>query len=435
MHKMIINNLGPIFHAELAYDQFMVLTGFQASGKSTIAKTFFYFKTVKDDVLSLIIKRASGFNKANQNPLKRHFQAMLREKFLNVFGSSMGMDKNMSIEYYYREDVFIKVRLENNPDSDLHPNYVWTDLSPGIEKWLGSYDSTLRQTSNAISDEEKQMIRLELSDIFCDEYETVFIPAGRSMITLLADQLNYLYSIMDDAQKRGIDFCTRSYLEYILKLKPEFEDGLEGLENNYPVKARKIKDRLKTAKALIQRILKGAYRYNQGNERLEINKKHYVKINFTSSGQQESLWILNLLFYYTLQNNPTFFIIEEPESHLFPEAQKSMIELIALVYNCGHNVLVTTHSPYILGSCNNLIYASQIAPDKQALAEKIINRLLWIKKEHINAWFVRDGNIQNCIDPDTGMVKNELIDEISNDINQEFDELLNIQTACGKAGE
>lgn len=66
-----------------------------------------------------------------------------------------------------------------------------------------------------------------------------------------------------------------------------------------------------------------------------------VKINFTSSGQQESVWILNLLFYYLLQKNKILFIIEEPEAHLFPESQKYITELIALVNNCNHSVVLT----------------------------------------------------------------------------------------------
>lgn len=75
----------------------------------------------------------------------------------------------------------------------------------------------------------------------------------------------------------------------------------------------------------------------------------YVRINFVSSGQQDALWITNLLFYYLVTNRPTMFIIEEPESHLFPPSQKYITELISLVCNQGHSVLVMTHSPYILG--------------------------------------------------------------------------------------
>ena len=38
MHKLVIHKLGPIEHCEMECSHFMTLTGFQASGKSTIAK-------------------------------------------------------------------------------------------------------------------------------------------------------------------------------------------------------------------------------------------------------------------------------------------------------------------------------------------------------------------------------------------------------------
>ena len=48
-----INNLGPIKHCRMDLEKFCVLTGPQASGKSTIAKAIFFFRTIKDECLSL----------------------------------------------------------------------------------------------------------------------------------------------------------------------------------------------------------------------------------------------------------------------------------------------------------------------------------------------------------------------------------------------
>ena len=44
MEKIIINKLGPIKNCDLNLKDFMVFTGPQASGKSTIAKSIFFFK-------------------------------------------------------------------------------------------------------------------------------------------------------------------------------------------------------------------------------------------------------------------------------------------------------------------------------------------------------------------------------------------------------
>ena len=54
MHKLIIRNLGPISECELECKPFMILTGGQASGKSTIAKALYFFRTIKDDVYEAV---------------------------------------------------------------------------------------------------------------------------------------------------------------------------------------------------------------------------------------------------------------------------------------------------------------------------------------------------------------------------------------------
>lgn len=79
------------------------------------------------------------------------------------------------------------------------------------------------------------------------------------MITLLSTQLNYIYSIMDDSQRRGMDYCTQNYLEKILLLKPFFSSSLDALvEEQIKVTTRKIDIPLmKEAVALIKQILKG----------------------------------------------------------------------------------------------------------------------------------------------------------------------------------
>lgn len=178
---------------------------------------------------------------------------------------------------------------------------------------------------------------------------------------------------------------------------------------------------------LIKKILRGTYRYSNGEEQIVLDDGKYVKINFSSSGQQECVWILNLLFYYLLQQKQILFIIEEPESHLFPESQKYITELIALVNNCRHSVVLTTHSPYVLGTLNNLLYAGTIPFNDSKKVSEIIPESFLLDYNHFNAWFVKDGRIENCMDSEIHMIQNERIDEISKVINEDFDKLLELQ--------
>ena len=47
MERIVINKLGPIGHCDVEINDFMVLTGPQASGKSTIAKSIFSLRISK----------------------------------------------------------------------------------------------------------------------------------------------------------------------------------------------------------------------------------------------------------------------------------------------------------------------------------------------------------------------------------------------------
>ena len=58
LHRIVINKLGPISYCELKCSDFLTFTGFQASGKSTIAKAIYFFRTVKEDILNISVKQA-----------------------------------------------------------------------------------------------------------------------------------------------------------------------------------------------------------------------------------------------------------------------------------------------------------------------------------------------------------------------------------------
>lgn len=56
MAKISINQLGLIEHCDLEIEDFLVITGPQSSGKSTIAKSVFFFKNAKNSLFQLLQK-------------------------------------------------------------------------------------------------------------------------------------------------------------------------------------------------------------------------------------------------------------------------------------------------------------------------------------------------------------------------------------------
>lgn len=439
MQKVIINKLGPIDHCEFEVNDFMVFMGPQASGKSTIAKTVFFFKNVKNLLLLQINNKINRINHSllpsedvMELSIKNRLIKQLRSVFLQTFGSTWHMDDNMSIEFFYSDQMYLKIYLK---DDARNPNYIWIELSMRLSTFLNSLDAVAE--ADLVQAYLNGDIKRNAEAIFADDSEVIYIPAGRSMMTLFSTQIMYMYSMMNDDQKRSLDYCTQNYLERIMQLKPSFAASLQSqIKSKIALTDEKINITiLRLCEDMIRQILQGEYRNVDGEERLQVTSDRYVKINFASSGQQEAVWILNVVFYYLLNHKKSYFIIEEPESHLFPNAQKLMAEFISLAQTDGNKVLVTTHSPYILGAFNNLLYADRISKevDQDAL-NRIIGKDKWLDFDQLSAFYVESGSIRSCLDEEFRAIKNEVIDEASDVINDDFDKMLALRNEQGVEG-
>lgn len=416
-----ICNLGPISQCKLELDDFTVLTGRQASGKSTIAKCIFFCRTIKDDILTEILRYKMSFTLENDAPQKlfKKVKKSIREKFLQIFGTSLAMSSDMSIHYKYSAETWIKVSLRRTEGLKyINTKFVIIDFSDDINTFLHQFDK---------EPVDRTELQKKLNYLFHDDYDTIFIPAGRSLISLFTLQLNYIFATMDDEQKKSLDYCTQKYIEYILKIRPFFSNGIRGLVFNYKNQTSNIQ----AAQNIMDNVLHGTYVYENGEERLYFTNNQglnrYVRMNYTSSGQQESVWIFNILLYLLTNKSKAFIIVEEPEAHLYPDAQKSISEMLALMLNSNCQILITTHSPYILGALNNLIYASHLCTNHN-IAEKV--KKLVNKNQQIsnyNAYFVDGGEIVSCLENGSEkLIINEFIDGASKDINQLYDDLFDI---------
>lgn len=420
MHRLVLENVGPIRDCQIDITQFNVFTGAQASGKSTVAKSIFFFRTIKDDICDCIIKRTTV---SHSSTLHKIVLKQLRNKFLQLFGTSRAMRSNLRMIYQYDNSTYIKISLTMKEGVDyISPNYVYFDFSQNIKKFLSDYNSI--DLSEQI--DLKYEISEKLNDLFCDEFETIFIPAGRSLITLLTNQLNYIFTSMDEDQKRGIDFGTQKYIERILKIRPLFNNGVAGfLDSKHLPSSKKCVELSRKAIQLVDEILKGNYVFANGEERLVLKSNRYVKINYTSSGQQETVWIFNILLYQLINDTKTFIILEEPEAHLYPDAQKKITELLALFLTNGNSILITTHSPYILGTINNLIFAKELSKKaNETEVQHIIDKCKQV--DNCSAYFVENGTTRSCVNEDDSLIQNEVIDGASQVINDDFNALFNL---------
>ena len=184
---------------------------------------------------------------------------------------------------------------------------------------------------------------------------------------------------------------------------------------------------------LISQILNSNYIREKEKDFLVHKDSRKVNLTNASSGQQETLplmIILKSLNYISSRGGGFTLYIEEPEAHLFPTAQKRIIQLLSRTFNNNNNkkfqIFVTTHSPYILSSFNNLIYAGNSTRDIDLVA-KIVPTKEQLKSEYFRVYSIRNNEKIDLLNNENKLISQSILDSVSEEISLEFDKLLDIE--------
>ncbi len=434
MQKLTIDHFGPIPHCCLNIKDFMVLIGGQATGKSTICKSIYYFKSIRDEVkthLHDIINKGI-------NPNKRFPSAVnsaIKYKFVNLFGMTKFKDP-FYLRFDYDENIILEITITQ--DDKKYLNFIFSDnLIQKIRELedQANYEYEALRSINSTNELYLQLERSKyflsidgmVNNLFNDARENFYIPAGRGLLSLLTNQLLNI-------EPKNMDFITSDFMKLIQRERnifnaTLFDTALISLIENYDLSIDKFKAKREYLANMVKDILKGEYYYKDDKEYIRLKNKSWIPINFASSGQQEILWILNLLFLWMLQNKKIFVVIEEPEAHLFPNAQKEIIDFIALFANSNENqVMITTHSPYILTASNNLLYAGKVGTINNSV-DSIIKKEMWLKPSSFGAYMIggTTNYTKSIIDDEFQEIESEEIDRISKVIRNDYAEIYNLE--------
>ena len=107
---------------------------------------------------------------------------------------------------------------------------------------------------------------------------------------------------------------------------------------------------------------------------------------------------LILLYLYLKKSffaRRSFFIIDEPESHLDTTNQIEFARILARMVKIGMKVLITTHSDYIVKELNNLIMLNNDFENRQ----EVIDRLGYTESldpDIVSAYVAEKGTLTEC---------------------------------------
>ena len=448
--KIEINNFGPVNHAEIELRPLVVLIGQQAGGKSTIAKLIYFFQLIPSEFFSRFYSSEREWMDMTQDLI-----VPIREKFYDFFGSTFHLP-NFNNIFYYNETHSLTLSLTPNKRIDAHFSdgfFSTKDRNElrGFKKSILQYKSELIDVDNpakkVMLDEQQANLLRQMANKIYEMFTTrfddsLYILAGRNATVSYSETFEDLLkqSIRKKIEEQGgIAFKAKEqtideslmldFMQRVLRIRQTFikSGNFEGM---ITMSNSTNRGKLILANRLVQKVIRGQYANSEYGERIVLQNGNYVYLKNASSGQQEAIRILQDAFLSIYQGGRVMRIVEEPEAHLFPEAQMYTIQLLVLMLNSlpGSHLILTTHSPYTLTIINNLIYAAKVGQNNPEQVNQIMPKELWLPNTNVAAYMLHDGASIPAIDGILHEIKAELIDEVSNEINIQYESLMNFDT-------
>lgn len=368
------------------------------------------------------------FESAENEENKSELNKKLLKKFEEFFPEDSWKDTIFEIQFFYNDNNYARV-YKNKIKSKLYIDY--SDL---VYKQYSNAKRLIKVDKDKFQAKDKfevyrpdykvyqKYINIVKNDLGKNcAYSQIFIPAGRSFFATLQSSI---FSFLSN--NKAIDPFLVEFGSFYENIK-----GIASREFD-----SKNKSEYKIIDDLILEILGGKYQRIKSKDYIVHEDKRRINLAYASSGQQETLpltLILRALTRISFTGDGLTLYIEEPEAHLFPSAQKKVVELIVTVFKlsrCESQIILTTHSPYIISSFNNLLQAGIIEenfPKKHDELYSFVNKLFIIPQKNVNAYSVEKSNFNNIIDSEFGLIDSEYLDSISSIIANEFNNLINLE--------
>jgi predicted ATPase len=451
MEKLIVKNFKAIEYAEIEVNDLTFFIGQQASGKSTLAKLIYFFKTLGQFIGNELIYQNNDYEVSQ---IEKKIERIIFVFFLAMFGHNEEFyiqfiySNGNSIKFFSNEDISFIFEDDND---------ILSKLSEELIQPITELNS-LQNTDTSFNDRIFKLWENKIDDIL-DKYlpykkDNIYFPAGRSFLSLADKNIieigkgykeefeNYIKQSETGTFDAPLLYPTinenaliiSSYINHCIDLKKSFKS----ISNITFQDKNLIEFMVKQ-----EQVLRGNYFQNNSEEGINI-EENKVLLQNTSSGQQEAIRLLQDINSLIIYNEKTAFrIYEEPEAHLFPASQKALMEMIVILLNTNPNVqlLISTHTPYLLAVLNILMKAKEL--EKQLGENDSVLDSLVPKEERLDSRRVRvysakqteSGKFifENVVNQETQSIDAKIIDEVSEQIGITYEELLDLQSSLSNS--
>jgi hypothetical protein len=402
MRRLTVRNFSVIKDATIDFGKITVLIGPQASGKSLLCRLEFFFSQYLPEFANNVARRHPSFKELGD---------AIQSRFTDWFPVKTWSNQRAEIAYTsdsYSFSVSVEP-LKNVPQFNFS-----ADFSSDFANWVVSEHEKRAGSGD-------QLPRGPYS-----QNGSIYIPSGR--IFYSTPNKGFV-----SASSKQLDWVTQRFsteidFEYRAMIASSLESA--NLLHEFGEQAAKI---------LRGRVVSSSV----GPQFQQASDSRILSFDFLSSGTVELLPLLNPISKLVAgasipdylggpESNGVSIFVEEPESGLFPSSQYELMRLFAWLASSPTldlGFVVTTHSPYILSAFNNLIEAGQVVRDHPELrteVARIVPEQYWIKDGDFKAYSIHDGKLESILN-ESGFVEGNYLDQVSDVIEKEFDQLLRLE--------
>lgn len=416
-----VKNVGPIKDVSIDINRINLFIGPQSSGKSTLAKLISFCQWLEKDVVM-----HQGVKHIDSEYLGNNLRGYHKLAF--------SLDNSSRIEY---KSSIISFSYRSADDFDIEPLADLTKVKIGKITYVPSERNYVAIPHISTLTMEDNYVRAHIFDWL--RIRSKFTKSNPVDILGLA---KYYYDstrgdiiVIEGGKEITLDTAS-SGLQAAVPLLVFLTYGSDWIfHHEQDISFEKY--------SRIQKLLLGYMTNIDDEDILEegISRKsikdslEYIIDNFKKDeGNKKRIDLLSGAsdFIYNI-SKPHFssFIIEEPEENLFPATQYALVKhIFKMLDNINENRLViTTHSPYVLTAVNNHILAGNIISEGKLSETKVLETgglPSYLNYDDINAFVIRDGRVVSIKDEESRLISADLIDAASEDINNDFDSLLQL---------
>lgn len=398
MRSIEIHNFGPIKEANITVKKVTVFMGNQGSGKSTAAKLISTFAWIE----KFLFKYNTTIERPEEK-IKSDFR-----KYLEYHRIESYLTGDTKIIYYgdcYRILYqFGRIHIKKNDCNFMLPKITYF---PAERNFI----STIKKSKDSNGFQLWSQALQEFKEIFQEaktnlkDPKTIKLPIKGTSIEY--NQVNDILYVKGDGYKIPLS------------------DSASGFQSVVP---------MYVVAEYLSKITETEQQMDDSEREQFIEQSSLILKNPRYTQEQKNILLSRLADGINIQS--VFNIIEEPEQNLFPTSQRSMLFALLNFNNVSeHNsLIITTHSPYIVGNMTLAIKAAELYgktsnnEDKKKIA-KIVPEMSSINAADVIIYEFDDKtHIINELGHQNGLPSdNDYLNNALGDTNDLFCDLLDLE--------